>query len=197
MASNPHAHKDLLEMTQVELGDIPGVSTSLGEITIDQRGRFTKFFERESYLNRGFDPNFNSLSIASNIETGTIRGLHFQTSPYEEEKLISCIKGSIFDVIVDLRKNSPTFRKWAAIELSDTSSFFLSLPRGVAHGYQTLSPDSKVFYGITSEFHRSNAFSLSYLDPVLSINWPMPITQISNKDAHGLSLQEAVDLVAG
>ena len=197
MESYTDAHKDSLEMTQVELGDIPGVSTSPGEITIDQRGSFTKFFERESYLKRGFDPNFNSLSIASNIEPGTIRGLHFQTSPYEEEKLISCIKGSIFDVIVDLRKNSPTLGKWAAIDLSDTPSIFLSLPRGIAHGYQTLSPDAKVLYCITSEYHRSNAFSLSYLDPVLAIKWPRSTTQISDKDARGVSLQEAVDLVAG
>ena len=108
-----------------------------------------------------------------------------------------CLQGKIFDVIVDLRRNSRTLGKWAAMELSDAEPVTLCLPKGIAHGYQTLTPRVQIFYGLTSEFSLSNAHSLNCADPDLQINWPMPIDQISAKDLCGVKLHEAINLATG
>lgn len=184
-------------MRKVNLTDIQGVLVCTGKKSTDHRGAFTKFYERGTRQYSGFDPKFNSLAIASNVEAGTIRGLHFQSPPFEEEKLIVCLQGRVFDVIVDLRENSQTLGKWAAIELSDSEPLTLSLPKGIAHGYQTLAPETNVFYGLTSEFNEGGAHSLDYADADLDIKWPLPVNQISAKDSNGISLQQAIDLAAG
>lgn len=184
-------------MGKINLTDIQGVLLQTGKISTDQRGSLIRFFERDNHQSNGFDPNFNSLIVSSNVETGTIRGLHFQSFPFEEEKMIMCLQGKIFDVIVDLRGNSQTLGNWTAIELSDAEPVTLCLPKGIAHGYQTLTPGARVLYGLTSEFNQNNAYSLDYADIDLKIKWPMPVTQISEKDLGGISLQEAIDLATG
>lgn len=185
-------------MSEVNIADIEGVHLQTGKISADERGTFTKFFDRKEYENYGIDLNFNSIAIASNFEAGTLRGLHFQSVPYEEAKMVICLYGRIFDVIVDLRKDSQTLGKWAGIEMSDAEPpATLFLPKGVAHGYQTLTPKCKVFYAMTSEFKVSNAHSLSYADSDLQISWPLPVTCLSTRDSNGLSLDEAVGLSTG
>lgn len=184
-------------MREVDLADIKGVSLHTGKISIDQRGSFIKFFEKDTYQSNGFDPNFNSLAISTNIEKGTVRGLHFQSPPFEEEKMITCLQGRIFEIIVDLRRNSKTIGKWAAIEVSDENSVTLCLPKGIAHGYQTLTPGVRILYGLSSEFNQDHSYSLNYADINLGIKWPIPVKQISAKDLDGVSLQDAIELAAG
>lgn len=183
--------------TRVALDQIQGVKILAPKNAVDDRGSFTKYFDRVFYASLGLNPNFDSLSIATNIETGTIRGLHFQSPPFDEEKMIVCLQGLIYDVVVDLRSDSSTLGKWATIELSDNTPQSLYLPKGIAHGYQTLSPDAKVFYGLTSPFNPQNAHSLNYAEKNLNIEWPLRITKISPKDSAGISLKMAIALAAG
>lgn len=184
-------------MGRVELSDIDGVVQYSGKASNDLRGAFTKYFDREAPQIHGFDPLINSLSVATNINAGTIRGLHFQTPPFEEEKVIICLQGRIFDVIVDLRRNSPTLGKWAGIELDGEIPASLCLPKGIAHGYQTLTPNTNVFYALSSQLNQEHAHSLNYADVDLEISWPMPVAQISAKDSAGISLHDAMALFQG
>lgn len=183
-------------MSRVNIAEMQGVLLHSGKISIDSRGSFIKFFERESCKSRGFDPNINSLAISSNIAQGIVRGLHFQSPPYEEEKVITCLQGKIFDVVVDLRKDSPTVGKWAAIEIGDAEPVTLCLPKGIAHGYQTLTPGVKILYGLSSEFNQDHSYSLNYADDNLNVIWPLPVKEVSEKDSRGVSLRAALDLAA-
>lgn len=183
-------------MSRVELTELRGVLLHAGKISTDSRGSFVKFFERDPRKFHGFDPYINSLAISSNLAQGTVRGLHFQSPPYEEEKVITCLQGRIFEVIVDLRKDSPTVGKWAAIEVGDAEPSTLCLPKGIAHGYQTLTPGVKILYGLSSEFNQDHSHSLNYLDNSLNVIWPLPIGEVSEKDSMGLSLRAALDLTA-
>lgn len=184
-------------MNRVELSDIHGVVQHSGKASNDLRGTFTKYFDRKTLQSQGFDPSIDSLSVATNINAGTIRGLHFQTPPFEEEKVIICLQGKIFDVIVDLRRNSPTLGKWAAIEMDGEIPTSLCLPMGIAHGYQTLTPHVNVFYGLSSQFNQEHTCSLNYADADLEIAWPMPVAQISARDSAGISLHDAMALLPG
>jgi dTDP-4-dehydrorhamnose 3,5-epimerase len=181
-------------MSQIDITNIPGVVLLPAKVSNDSRGTFVKFFERDIYTLSGFDPNFDAMAISTNLEVGTLRGLHFQSAPYEEEKMITCLQGSIFEVIVDLRRNSTAYGKWAAIEVGEESFLTLCLPKGIAHGYQTLSPGVRILYGLSSEFNQEHSHTLHYADTNLGINWPLPIGQISTKDMGGLSLQAATEL---
>lgn len=162
------------------------------KLSADERGSFGKFFVRDEYRSLGLDPDFNSMAISTNVSAGTLRGMHFQISPFEEEKLILCLVGRIFDVIVDLRPDSKTVGNWAGIELSGDNLTTVVLPKGVAHGFQTLVPATKVFYALTSTYDQKSARSLNHADPDLGIGWPLPVSKISNKDRNGLSLNEAI-----
>ncbi len=181
-------------MTRVELSDIPGVIFGHSNATFDSRGSFTKYFNREFTQESGFDPEINSLSVSTNIETGTIRGLHFQSPPFEEEKVVVCLAGRIFDVIVDLRKDSPTRGNYSAIELDSAVPTALCLPKGIAHGYQTLSPKVSILYALGARYSAEHARILNYADSELGIEWPLPVTQISEKDHSGISLHQALSL---
>jgi len=184
-------------MSKVDLLEIKGVQLCSAKVVIDPRGTFTKFYEQGVRPQGGFDPYITSLMTASNNDSGTIRGLHFQVPPFEEEKVIICLHGKILDVIVDLRSDSPTRGDWASIQLSSDEPQSLCLPMGIAHGYQTLTPETTVFYALTSEFNQENAYSLHYADTDLNIPWPLPARQVSAKDATGISLSRALLLLKG
>lgn len=176
----------------VALEKIQGIKVIESKKNTDNRGSFTKFFEAGTY--ESFTPHFNSLAISENPAVGTLRGLHFQVPPHEEEKLILCMEGRIYDVIVDLRPDSPTRGKWASIELDAGFPTTLMLPKGIAHGFQTLEADTKVLYGLGSQYVPASARSLLYSDSTLKIAWPLPISQISNKDENGISLEKSISL---
>lgn len=184
-------------MSEVDPLQIPGVQIYDALVATDFRGTFTKFYEQNSERKKSFDPHLTSLVIASNNEVGMIRGLHFQAPPFEEDKVLICLQGKVFDVIVDLRHGSPTRGKWSSVVLSADEPQSLCLPKGIAHGYQTLTSTSTMFYGLSSEFDQGSAHSLKYDDEELNVNWPLPVSQISAKDSVGVSLAEAFRLATG
>jgi dTDP-4-dehydrorhamnose 3,5-epimerase len=181
-------------MSRVEFSQISGAMALKAGRNYDERGFFEKIFDKSMFAAYKLNTQIDSIAISSNTRIGTLRGLHFQSPPFAEDKMVSCITGSIFDVVVDLRFDSPTFRNWTAVILKSDDEQALYLPAGVAHGFQTLEDNSTVLYGISSTYSPANAFSIRYSDPELKITWPLPIGIVSKKDAEGLFLADAVNL---
>jgi len=182
-------------MNQVDFQDISGVMIQESDLILDQRGSFTKFFDKDSLGILDDKFKIRSIAAALTTEAGTIRGLHFQKSPYQEEKVVICLKGEILDVIVDLRSDSATLGHWAQIKLIDNKPETICLPKGIAHGYQALTEDVTVLYGLSSLYSAPDAYSLNYGDATLGIEWPLPARNISIKDLEGISLHEAIKLM--
>jgi dTDP-4-dehydrorhamnose 3,5-epimerase len=172
-------------MEPLPVEQFDGVQILTFDLYNDIRGSFLKLEPKK--LMQG---DFNYVAVSNNPLIGTIRGLHFQIEPYAEEKIVSCLQGSIFDVIVDIRPNSKTFGRWASFELSSDSSLHVYLPKGIAHGFQVLQPNSIVHYCLTSVYSQSGAFSINPLGD-LEINWPLKNTAISDKDATGIDFSVA------
>ena len=169
-------------MTIHRVADFDGVQIIESDSISDQRGTFLKFHPLKE-----LEDSLDSIAISINSKLGTIRGLHFQVEPFAEEKLITCIQGSIFDVIVDLRPNSRTFGKWTSFVLSAANRLQLYLPKGIAHGFQTLQQDVIIHYSLTSSFSPHHAHTL---DPFgeLQVSWPIEDFTISDKDRQGATL---------
>jgi dTDP-4-dehydrorhamnose 3,5-epimerase len=183
MASCAKTSESALSVPEVDWADIPGVAIQDALSSSDQRGAFVKFFQSE-LGGKFFSPNnLDSLAITTNSLKGTVRGLHFQLPPFDEEKIIFCISGEIFDVFVDIRANSPTAGCWASLKLNTESPRSLILPRGIAHGYQTLIDNSSVFYGLSNRYSQKHSRVIDYKDSDLSINWPINAFKVSQKDS--------------
>jgi dTDP-4-dehydrorhamnose 3,5-epimerase len=181
-------------MSRIDFSQISGAMALKVGRNYDERGFFEKIFDKSMFASYKLNTQIDSIAISSNTNIGTLRGLHFQSPPFAEDKIVSCIAGSIFDVVVDLRFDSPTFCKWAAVTLESDDEQVLYLPAGVAHGFQTLEDNSTVLYGISSTYSPENAYSIRYSDPELNISWPIPVGIVSKKDAQGLFLADAVNL---
>ncbi len=154
----------------------------------DQRGYFSEVFS--SKLSGAHNlPEFLQDNI-SQSKLGVIRGLHWQKSPHAQSKLVFCITGSIFDVVVDLRKESDTYLQWFGITLNEDSPFGFWVPAGFAHGFQALSDKTTVFYKVDNLWNQESEASLMPLDPDLKIRWPIEITEISKKDQEAPTLKE-------
>lgn len=165
--------------------EIEGVRVRKIASTTDTRGSFVKFQPLME-----FEDSLDSVAFSSNPQLGTIRGLHFQIEPFAEEKLVTCIQGIVFDVAVDLRPNSQTFGKWTSFELSAVNGLQVYLPKGIAHGFQTLEANSIVLYTLSSSY--SPEFSYA-IDPFgdLAIDWPLTVNSISERDRGGISVSDA------
>jgi dTDP-4-dehydrorhamnose 3,5-epimerase len=148
----------------------------------DDRGFFARTFCTDAFAERGLEVQYPQHSISFSARRGTLRGLHFQREPYSEAKLIRCTRGAILDVIVDIRRDSPTFRRWQKFELSSTNSCQLYVPKGFAHGFQTLCNEVEVSYLISTRYEPEFAGGIRYDDPAFEIDWPLPLTEISEKD---------------
>jgi dTDP-4-dehydrorhamnose 3,5-epimerase len=148
----------------------------------DARGFFARSFCRDTLAAAGLHADYPQHNISFNARAGTLRGLHFQHPPYEEVKIISCARGAIFDVIVDLRPGSPTYGQWHAAILSAENGDALYAPAGFAHGFQTLCDDVEVRYLMGANFVAGAAGGIRYDDPALSIPWPLPVSVISERD---------------
>jgi dTDP-4-dehydrorhamnose 3,5-epimerase len=148
----------------------------------DERGFFARSFCRKEFAAAGVKLLIKQSSISYNKKRGTLRGLHYQIAPHKEAKLVSCVRGAIFDVIVDLRKKSPTYCQWFGLELSAENRRMLYIPQGFAHGFQTLKDDTVVFYQISEFYHPESARCLRWNDPELAIKWPVKNPTISLKD---------------
>ena len=162
-----------------------GVRFSKVKSAADPRGVFIKFHPLKD-----LGGSLDSVALSFNPNLGTIRGLHFQVEPNAEEKLVTCVQGSIFDVLVDLRPNSQTFGNWTSFELSAINGLLVYLPKGIAHGFQTLIPNSIVQYGLSASYTPESSNSI---DPFgdLNIDWPLKTHAISEKDSNGLSFLDA------
>ncbi|MEN6349496.1 MAG: dTDP-4-dehydrorhamnose 3,5-epimerase [Syntrophomonas sp.] len=148
----------------------------------DERGSMARTFCRREFEAHGLNPFIAQCSLSSNRYRGTIRGLHYQIEPYAETKLLSCIKGAIYDVIIDLRHESPSFGQWTAIELRAADRLLLYVPQGFAHGFQTLENNSEVFYQISQFYQPAFARGLRWNDPAFNIKWPLKLVNISEQD---------------
>jgi len=148
----------------------------------DDRGFFARSFCQEEFAARGLDPHLAQCNISYNHARGTLRGMHYQQPPHEEAKLVRCTAGAIFDVVVDLRADSPTFMGHFAVELSARNRRALFIPKGFAHGFQTLEDDAEVFYQMSTPYVPHSASGFRYDDPVLDLPWPETVTRVSEKD---------------
>jgi dTDP-4-dehydrorhamnose 3,5-epimerase len=148
----------------------------------DERGFFARTFCRREFEKRGLNPDLVQCSASFNRKRGTLRGLHYQVPPHGECKLVRCTQGAIYDVVVDLRRESPTFRQWMAVELSAENHLMLYIPEGVAHGFIALADASEVFYEISEFHHPECARGVRWNDPSLKIQWPLAPTVISERD---------------
>lgn len=149
----------------------------------DDRGMFARTFCRDEFAAHGLLTDFVQQNMSVSAQAGTIRGMHYQRAPYTEAKLVRCVRGRILDVIVDLRSGSPTYLKHEGFELSATNRRQLYVPPGFAHSFQTLVDDIEVSYLVTAAYTPSAEGGLRYSDPLLAIEWPLPVSTISDKDA--------------
>jgi dTDP-4-dehydrorhamnose 3,5-epimerase len=148
----------------------------------DERGFFARYYCKEEFLKHDLESNWVQVNNSLSKNTGTLRGLHFQQSPHSEVKLIRCIKGSIWDVIVDIRLNSPTYGKWFAAELTSENRKMMYVPKGFAHGFISLEDDSEILYMVSESYNPAFERTLKWDDSFHGIHWPMSPTVISDKD---------------
>jgi dTDP-4-dehydrorhamnose 3,5-epimerase len=148
----------------------------------DERGAFARTFCEREFAAHGLEVRFVQHSLSSNTRKGTLRGMHFQRAPHEEVKLVRCVRGAIWDVILDLRPASPTYLQWQGFELNAANGLQLYIPNGFAHGFQTLEDDSEVFYLISQFYTPDAASGVRHDDPRFAIDWPLPVSVISERD---------------
>ena len=148
----------------------------------DERGFFARTFCSNEFRANGLNPTFVQCNLSFNALRGTIRGMHFQRAPHEEAKLVRCMKGEIFDVILDLRPESPTRGHWVSVNLSESNYRMLYVPVGCAHGFQTLSDNTEVFYQMSEFYHLESQGGIRPNDPVLGIPWPIREAILSARD---------------
>ena len=160
----------------------------------DERGFFARSFCQEEFEKYGLNPRIVQCNVSYNTKRGTLRGMHYQIKPYEEAKVVSCTKGAIYDVIIDLRSDSPTYCQWFAVELSAENYKMLYVAEGFAHGFQTLQENTIVFYQMSEFYHPECAQGIRYNDPTFEITWPLSKPIISKKDDSYDDYKLAVDL---
>lgn len=148
----------------------------------DERGFFARTFCRNEFEKHCLNPHFEQCSISFNLKAGTVRGMHFQKAPHEEVKLVRCTQGKIYDVIIDLRKDSKTYKQWEAVALSAENRHMLYIPEGFAHGFQTLEDGTEVFYQISSPYVTGSSSGVRWNDPAFRVSWPLDPSVISIKD---------------
>lgn len=148
----------------------------------DERGFFARTWCKREFEAHGLNPNSVQCNISFNEKKGTIRGMHYQAKPFEEAKLVRCTKGSIWDVIIDLKVDSPTFKKWFAVELTAENHKMLYIPESFAHGFQTLEENTEVFYQMFEYYSPECSRGVRWNDPIFSIKWPEDEIIISDKD---------------
>lgn len=148
----------------------------------DERGYFARSWCAREFAAQGLEASLVQCSTSFNATRGTLRGLHYQAAPHAETKLVRCTRGAVFDVIADLRPASPTFLRWFGAELTADNGRMLYIPRGFAHGFQTLAADSEVFYQMSDWYEPAAARGVRWDDPLLGVRWPLAVSVISAKD---------------
>ena len=152
------------------------------EPVADERGFFARIWDAQEFRSQGLNSHLAQCSVSFNKRKGTLRGMHYQERPFAEAKLVRCCSGAIYDVIVDLRRASPTYRKWIAVELSAANHKMLYVPEGVAHGFQTLTDEVEVSYQISEVHTPESARGVRWNDPLFGIDWPISDPIVSERD---------------
>lgn len=149
----------------------------------DDRGFFARVWCVDEFAQYGLSTELVQVNVGFSPRKGTLRGMHYQTAPAQEVKLVRCTRGAVYDVMVDLRTESPTHGRWYAAELTPDNGRMLYVPEGFAHGYQTLTDDSEIVYQTSCAYAPGCATGVAYDDPAFGIDWPMPPTAVSDADA--------------
>lgn len=160
----------------------------------DDRGMFARAFCKSELAAHGLNVEIIQSNISTNKKAGIVRGMHFQRPPHAEIKLVRCIRGAIYDVIVDYRKESPTFGQWFGAKLSEENGLMMVVPEGFAHGYQALTDEATAFYMVSAAYAPNAEGGLRHNDPVLGIKWPLPVTEVSAKDMQWPLLEHGIML---
>ncbi|MFO0752927.1 MAG: dTDP-4-dehydrorhamnose 3,5-epimerase [Thermodesulfovibrionales bacterium] len=148
----------------------------------DRRGYFSRTWCRKEFESRGLNPRLAQCNISYTRRRGTLQGMHYQEEPYGETKLVRCLRGRLYDVIIDLRPGSPTFREWLPATLSGENGTMLYIPEGFAHGFLTLRDDTEVFYQMSEYYRPDSARGVRWDDPAFGIRWPLAVKVISERD---------------
>ena len=164
------------------LTPLTGAYVIEAEILEDNRGFFARTWCQKEVAVHGLDSNLVQCSLSFNKKKGTLRGMHLQLPPFAETKLVRCTQGAIYDVIVDLRPNSPTYLRWTAVELTAQNHKALYIPQGFAHGFQTLEDNTEILYQMSEFYHPNSARGFRWNDPAFKITWLEEVSMISDRD---------------
>jgi dTDP-4-dehydrorhamnose 3,5-epimerase len=186
--SSSHGYLDEHRLNHESVGmtfheaKISGVFEIHLEPQLDERGFFARCWCQKEFASHGLNPKLVQCNISFNTRKGTLRGMHYQVAPYSETKLVRCTRGSIYDVVVDLRPQSRTFKNWISVILSAENRSALYIPKGCAHGFLTLEDQSEVFYQMSEIYNAEAARGVRWNDPVFQIAWPAKVDVISERD---------------
>ena len=171
--------------------DLPGAFLIQPQPHVDERGFFVRTWCTDEFAEAGLPVGILQANLSHTVLSGTIRGMHYQRPPSHEGKVVRCLNGGIFDVLVDLRPDSPTFLRYVGVELTPVNRLALYIPPGFAHGFQTLAADSEVWYQMTDRYRPELAGGLRWDDPTLAIEWPLRPSAINERDASYPDLNRA------
>jgi dTDP-4-dehydrorhamnose 3,5-epimerase len=168
---------------QVIETSIAGVYLVTPAALVDERGHFARQWDEETFRRHGLTTRFPQCNSSFSRAAGTLRGLHYQAPPHGEAKYLRCISGRIFDVVVDVRRESPSFGRWLGTELSAASRQWIYVPDGVAHGFLTLEDNTEVLYPVSAPYEPKSERGIRWNDPAFGVQWPIRPTRMSDKDA--------------
>jgi len=176
-------HRDYLARMIFRETPIPGAVLIELEPLVDERGSFARTFAVDEFAAHGLETRVAQCNTSTSARAGTLRGLHYQASPHQEAKLVRCVRGAIYDVVVDLRPESPTYCAWYGVELSASNRTMIFVPAGLAHGFQTLEDDTEVLYQMSQAYFAGHARGVRWDDPAFGIAWPeAEVRTISQRD---------------
>lgn len=161
---------------------LPGVFEIQLDIKPDERGFFARSWCQNEFENQGLATRLVQCNVSFNMRTGTLRGMHYQAAPHAETKLVRCTRGSIYDVALDLRPDSPNFKQWVAVVLTAEKRNMAYIPEGCAHGFLTLEDRTEVFYQMSEFYHPESSRGIRWNDPAFQIEWPARVEVISDRD---------------
>jgi dTDP-4-dehydrorhamnose 3,5-epimerase len=162
--------------------ELPGVFKIAIEPRLDERGFFARTWCQNEFEAHKLDTSLVQCNISFNTRRGTLRGMHYQAEPYDENKLIRCTRGAVYDVVIDLRRSSPTFKKWIAVVLTEENRDMVYVPTGCAHGFLTLEDRTEVFYQMSEFYNAESARGVRWNDSAFQITWPEKTEVISDRD---------------
>jgi dTDP-4-dehydrorhamnose 3,5-epimerase len=162
---------------------LPGCWLIVPEMHVDERGSFARVFCEREFSAAGIPFASSQFNLSSNKRRGTLRGMHLQLAPHAETKIVRCTRGRIYDVILDLRVDSPTYQQWHAVELTADGQVAVLIPEGCAHGFQSLEDGTDVFYQMSSEYQPTSATGVRWNDPAFKIAWPILPPKVNQRDA--------------